>query len=73
MLNWSLDGLVRHTVRQVVLEPGYMFESLEPHYEGGIVRDFTICSNTKWAWFAIECYKRFVPPHPSPIGRWMDR
>ena len=27
----------------------------------------------QWAWSAIECYKRFVPPHPSPIGRWMDQ
>ena len=26
-----------------------------------------------WAWSAIECYKRFVPPRPSPIGCWMDR
>jgi len=27
----------------------------------------------QWAWSTIECYKRFVPPHPSPIGCWMDR
>ena len=27
----------------------------------------------QWAWSAIKYYKRFVPPHPSPIGRWMDR
>ena len=22
----------------------------------------------QWAWSATKCYKRFVPPHPSPIG-----
>ena len=27
----------------------------------------------QWVWSVIECYKRFVLPHPSPIGRWMDR
>ena len=26
----------------------------------------------QWAWSAIECYKRYVPPHSSPIGGWMD-
>ena len=33
-------------VWQVVSKPSYRFKSLESHCEGGIVRDFTICSNT---------------------------
>ena len=31
---------------QVVLKPSHRFKSLEPHYEGEIMRDFTIHSNT---------------------------
>ena len=44
--NWSLDGLVRHTVRQIVSEPSHRFKLLEMHCERGIVRDFIIHSNT---------------------------
>ena len=46
LTNWSLDGLVRHTVRQVISDSGHRFESLDPHCEGGIVRYFTIRYNT---------------------------
>ena len=71
--NWSLDGLVRHTVRQVVSKPGHRFESLRAALWEKDCEGFHNSLQYQWTWFAIECYKRFVPPHPSPIDRWMDQ
>ena len=41
----------------MVLEPSYRFESLELHCEGGIVRDFTIHSNTNGLGLRLNAIK----------------
>ena len=66
--NWLLDGSVRHTVRQVVSEPGHRFESLEPHCEGGIVRDFTIHSDTNGLGLRSNAIKDL---RPSSFTNWL--
>ena len=45
----------------MVLESGHKFESLEPHCEGGIVRDFTICSNTSGLGLRSNAIKDMCP------------
>ena len=72
--NWSLDGSVRHMVRQVVLEPGHRFESLEPHCEGGIVRDFIIRSNTNGLGLRSNAIKDLYPfiLHQLVVG-WIGK
>ena len=72
--NWSLDGSVKHTVRQMVSEPGHRFESLESHCEGGIVRDFTICSNTNGLGLRSNAIKNVCPLilHQLVVG-WIGK
>ena len=72
--NWSLDGSVRHTVQQVVSEPGHRFESLEPHCEGGIVKDFTIRSNTNGLGLRSNAIKDLCPliVHQLVVG-WIGK
>ena len=72
--NWSLDGSVKHTVRQMVSEPGHRFESLESHCEGGIVRDFTIRSNTNGLGLRSNAIKNVCPLilHQLVVG-WIGK
>ena len=70
VVGWS----VRHTVRQVVSEPDHRFELLEPHCEGGIVRDFTIHSNTNGLGLRSNAIKDLYPLilHQLVIG-WIGK
>ena len=72
--NWSLDGSVKHTVRQMVSEPGHRFKSLESHCEGGIVRDFTIRSNTNGLGLRSNAIKNVCPLilHQLVVG-WIGK
>ena len=58
----------------MVSELGHRFESLEPHYEGGIVRDFTIRSNTNGLGLQSNAIKDLCPLilHQLVVG-WISK
>ena len=58
----------------MVSEPGHRFESLEPHCEGGIVRDFTICSNSNGLGLRSNAIKDLCPLilHQLVVG-WIGK
>ena len=58
----------------MVSEPSHKFESLEPHCEGGIVRDFTIRSNTNGFGLRSNAIKDLCPLilHQLVIG-WISK
>ena len=59
---------------QLVSEPGHRFESLESHCEGGIVRDFTIRSNTDGLGLRLNAIKDLCPLvlHQLVVG-WIGK
>ena len=61
-------------VRQMVSETGYRFESLELYCEGGIVRDFTIRSNTNGLGLRSNAIKDLCPLILHQLAvRWIGK
>ena len=58
----------------MVLEPGHRFESLELHCKGGIVRDFTIRTNTNGLGLRSNARKNLYPfiLHQLVVG-WIGK